>query len=304
MTSNRYATPEAFERALSTRLLTLSRTQTIDYQRLRREVVYDRFLARLQAAAPGRWLLKGGVALDLRFARGEARRTKDVDLETRIASTLEEATEMLAGAVNADLGDFLVFAITRKPTTNIFEGIPAYRFGIEVRINKRIFETFSCDIGVANENIGEPERVKGRSLLGFAGIESVEVLAVPLNRHIADKLHAYVRIHNGVASSRAKDLVDLALVTSYRAVASAGDLRAALRYVFEGHNAPLPGVFPEPPKNWEKSYPIAADGIAVSGDMFQAYTLVAGLLDPVLANDVDPLYHWNPERQYWEAPGP
>ncbi len=84
--------------------------------RLPREVAYDRFLARLQAAAPGEWLLKGGVALDLRFARGEARRTKDVDLETRLPATLQDATLLLNKAMSTALDDFFVFGLTSVPT--------------------------------------------------------------------------------------------------------------------------------------------------------------------------------------------
>jgi Nucleotidyl transferase AbiEii toxin, Type IV TA system len=283
------------------RLLTLARETGINYGRLRREVAYDRFLARLQIAAPGEWLLKGGVALDLRFARGEARRTKDVDLETRLPATLQEATLLLNKATGTTLDDFFVFSLTSVPTGTIIDGVPAYRYGIAAHLDGRMYEGFTCDVGAADENIGEPELVKGRDLLEFAGITSAEVLAVPLNRHMADKLHAYVRLHNGIVSSRAKDLVDLALVTSYRPVASAGDLRAAIERVFTLHGVAVPDVFPPPPKNWAQSYPIAAEGIAVPGDTLEAHALVAALLNPVLSNRVEANRKWNPQSQRWEA---
>lgn len=291
----------AFERALSTRLLALARDTGMTHGQLRREVAYDRFLARLQAAAPGQWLLKGGVALDLRFARREARRTKDVDIEMRFPATLQDATLLLKETVATTLDDFFVFTLASVPTRTIIEDALAYRFGIVAHLDGRMYEGFTCDVGVADENIGEPELVKGRDLLSFAGIASAEVPAVPLNRHIADKLHAYVRLHNGMASSRAKDLVDLALVTSWRTVASAGDLRAAITRVFAAHNIAIPAVFPPPPPNWTQSYPIAAEGIAVPGDTLKAHALVAALLDPVLANRVDDYWHWNPVSQCWEV---
>ena len=296
-----YANAAAFERALSTRLLALARKTGMNYGRLRREVAYDRFLARLQAAAPGEWLLKGGVALDLRFAQGEARRTRDVDLETRLPATLQDATLLLNKAISTALNDFFDFGLTSVPTGTIIEGFPAYRFWIAAHLDGRMYEGFTCDVGVADENVGEPELVKGRDLLEFAGITSVEVPAVPLNRHIADKLHAYVRLHNGIVSSRAKDLVDLALVTSYRRVASAVDLRAAITRVFAVHEVPVPDVFPQPPPNWAQSFPVAAEGIAVPGDTLEAHALVAALLDPILANRVDEHCHWNPQAQRWEA---
>jgi len=37
--------------------------------RERKRVAFDRLLARLIAVAPGRWILKGGFALDLRLIR-------------------------------------------------------------------------------------------------------------------------------------------------------------------------------------------------------------------------------------------
>ncbi len=112
---------------------------------------------------------------------------------------------------------------------------------------------------------------------------------MPLPRHIGDKVHAYVRIHpNGRVSSRAKDLVDLAL---------------ALEHVFANRNEALPSSFPPPPAHWERSYPAIAEGIAVPGDYMDAHKIVATMLDPVLRNTVDPDYRWDPVHQRWVSPG-
>lgn len=56
-----------------------SKATGLSLVRLRKQVVFGRFLTRLQVAAPDRWILKGGFALDLRLG-GHARPTKDVDL--------------------------------------------------------------------------------------------------------------------------------------------------------------------------------------------------------------------------------
>ncbi len=48
--------------------------------RLRKMVVRDRLLARLLHAAPDRWIVKGGVALDLRLGV-LAKSTKDLDVD-------------------------------------------------------------------------------------------------------------------------------------------------------------------------------------------------------------------------------
>lgn len=73
-----YATAGAFRRALEERLKGIFQVEHVDINRLRRQVSFDRLLARLfwEDAAP--WVLKGGYALELRFK--SARSTIDIDL--------------------------------------------------------------------------------------------------------------------------------------------------------------------------------------------------------------------------------
>ena len=73
-----YATAGAFRRALEERLKRASLTDQIDLNRLRRQVSFDRLLARLFREEPAPWVLKGGYALELRFKA--ARSTVDIDL--------------------------------------------------------------------------------------------------------------------------------------------------------------------------------------------------------------------------------
>lgn len=75
----RYATATAFRAALETRLKAQARDTGFPLVRLRKAVVFERLLARLLVAAPERWVLKGGLALEFRFGR-HARTTKDMDL--------------------------------------------------------------------------------------------------------------------------------------------------------------------------------------------------------------------------------
>ncbi len=60
----RYASAGAFRRALEMRLATHARDSGRSVVRLRKEVAFDRLLARLSAVAPERWVLKGAPALD------------------------------------------------------------------------------------------------------------------------------------------------------------------------------------------------------------------------------------------------
>ncbi|MGH3499323.1 MAG: nucleotidyl transferase AbiEii/AbiGii toxin family protein [Nocardioidaceae bacterium] len=74
----RYTDARAFRQALEQRLKTLAAGDGARLSRERKRVVFDRLFARLAATAPDRWLLKGGVALDLRLP-DRARATRDVD---------------------------------------------------------------------------------------------------------------------------------------------------------------------------------------------------------------------------------
>ena len=87
MEPKKYATAAAFRRALEDRLQDIAGKESVDLQRLRRQVAFDRLLARLfqpgQPLAPP-WVLKGGYAMELRIKT--ARATKDIDLTMRSAS--------------------------------------------------------------------------------------------------------------------------------------------------------------------------------------------------------------------------
>ena len=66
MEPKRYATAAAFRRALEDRLQDIAGKEGVDLQRLRRQVAFDRLLARLfQVGQPHAlpWVLKGGYAM-------------------------------------------------------------------------------------------------------------------------------------------------------------------------------------------------------------------------------------------------
>jgi hypothetical protein len=73
-----YKTQGALRKALEERLKQKSKLENVDINRLRRQLAFDRLLARLfhDEAAP--WALKGGYALELLFKA--ARSTVDIDL--------------------------------------------------------------------------------------------------------------------------------------------------------------------------------------------------------------------------------
>lgn len=110
-----YASAEAFRRALETRLNKIAEAELIQINRLRRQVAFDRLLARLFRTDPAPWALKGGYALELRFKT--ARTTVDIDLTVQIiaAATETEANqivrEMLQEAAQYSQGDWFEYTI-------------------------------------------------------------------------------------------------------------------------------------------------------------------------------------------------
>src|SRR5258707_1763252 len=111
-----YSTSGAFRRALEERLKRTSLSDQVDLNRLRRQVSFDRLLARLFREEPAPWVLKGGYALELRFKA--ARSTVDIDLTLhRVAATSsgvdtnQVVREMLQDVADVPLGDWFEYLI-------------------------------------------------------------------------------------------------------------------------------------------------------------------------------------------------
>ena len=76
---NRYQSDEDFRRALEARLRQRAEKEEEPINRLRKRLVFERCMVRLQKDRNSPWVLKGGFALELRL-RNAARMTKDLDL--------------------------------------------------------------------------------------------------------------------------------------------------------------------------------------------------------------------------------
>ncbi len=77
-----YGTPQALRAAIEARIRNESAATGVSPDRLRRRVVLQRIVTRLQRAEPGCWVLKGGMAMEVRL-QDAARLTKDLDLGLR-----------------------------------------------------------------------------------------------------------------------------------------------------------------------------------------------------------------------------
>src|ERR1019366_236510 len=110
--AKKYASAEALRRALEDRLRQTASAENIDLARLRRQVAFDRLLARLFHSEKAPWALKGGYAMELQLR--VARTTVDIDwtlpaglnLPAEDAPANAAVREMLQEAAGLDLGDW------------------------------------------------------------------------------------------------------------------------------------------------------------------------------------------------------
>jgi predicted nucleotidyltransferase component of viral defense system len=295
----KYATAAAFRAALDQRLPTVAREGDVSLPRLRRLVVFERLLARLLVVAPDRWVLKGGFALDLRLG-DRARTTKDMDLARQDDEAAATADLLAAQAV--DLGDYFVFAIERTGKLDALLEGAAVRYRVTAELAGRRFDGALLDVGFGDPPVPAPDYLPGPNLLGFAGFDPIAVPALPLEQHVAEKIHAYTRPYSGQRqSSRVKDLIDLVLIRSAAAF-EAGRLRQAINTTFatRATHSP-PTALPPPPQGWRQEYRTLANDVGLDTDVSSGHRLAAAFLDPVLGEDASDAVRWDPESGRWRT---
>lgn len=293
----KYATGAAFRTALEQRLLAIARQRGVPLVRLRKLVAFERLLARLMAVAPDRWVLKGAMAFHFRLA-ARFRTTKDMDLGRW--DDERAATDDLVAAQQVDLGDHFRFAVVRTDRLDqLLEGA-AVRYHVSAYLAGRRFEELTLDVGFGDPLTLEPERLRGPDLLSFAEIEPTEVPTLPLEPHVAEKVHAYTRSYaGGHSSTRTKDLIDLVLIPSLFSF-QAGRLRTALRTTFDARAThPLPAVLPPPPLGWATAYRKLAAEVGMDPEVSIGHQRAAAFLDPILSGVVSDAAQWDPVRRTW-----
>jgi predicted nucleotidyltransferase component of viral defense system len=271
----KYDSASAFRMALEERLRTESLTTGVTLSRLRKTVAFDRLLARLLEGEPEAWVLKGGLALQLRL-QDRARTTKDIDLHTREQAAA--ALDLLISSALIDLGDYFRFEVARPTIT----GAPL-RCTVRSTLAGRAFESFHIDLGCDEERVGSVARLRVTSLLEFADIPAVEFPCLPLEQHLAEKVHALVRSRGERDNSRVKDLVDIVLIAETSHVDPA-ELSAALVATFAADPSfGIPLGLPEPPHAWGPQYRALAKDLGLRAAALDDGIAVARvLIDPAL----------------------
>jgi len=253
---NRYSSPVAFRTALDTRLKQDADSRGIDVQWLRRRVAFERILARLVVSMPGRWVLKGGMALEIRLGE-RARATKDLDLALRGAELdAESARDELVTGLRADVdGDGFIFRLDDAvPLATDDAGRPGWRFPIDILLAAKLFARVRVDVVARAVEMAPTEHLRLPGL-DFARIPEHEVEVIDRAQHFAEKLHAFTRTYaGGRPSSRVKDLPDLNLLIEDGLRPSAELLDTCERLFRERATHPVPESLPDPPADWDRVY--------------------------------------------------
>ena len=289
-----YSTAAAFRRALEDRLQDIAGKESVDLQRLRRQVAFDRLLARLFNAAQPRplpWVLKGGYAMELRIKA--ARTTKDIDLTMRSVFSSSEkqddkknlaVLEKLQEAAAFSGDDFFVYTIG-EPISDL-DAAPygGARFPVEARVDGRVFVGFHLDVGIGDAVMEPLEVIEGRDWLGFAGIASPSLYMIPREQQFAEKLHAYTLPRHGAANTRVRDLVDMVLLIQSGTLTH-DKVAEAIRVTFERRRThALPNSLPVPPIEWQKPYEALARECGLSGPVEDAFAVIQMFVESILGS--------------------
>lgn len=272
----RYRTPADFRSALEQRLANQAAESGMRVDRLRRLAVFERILARLTVADPGMWILKGGVALEMRWP-AHARTTNDLDLATRLQPVDGAALhEHFIDALSSDPDDdgFTFVVAPPKPLQTDEAGRPGWRFSIQSRLAGREFATVSVDVVHRMDEIVETDRVSAPNSFAFAEIPSRQVETVSPAQHFAEKLHALTRDY-GRENSRVRDLVDLVLIIEWADLAPAAALTAADGVFRARATHEVPSSIPDLPPTWANPYVRLAKDVDIKAkSIAEAMTLL------------------------------
>ena len=211
--------------------------------------------------------------------------------------------ERLQSLGQLDLGDYLSFEIqpSRDSPDVTGDGViyGGKRFRVEGKLAGKVYGgPFGLDIVFGGPVLGEPTQIRGEDYLGFADIPPPVLPLLPIETHIAEKLHAYT-LPRTSPNSRVRDLPDIALLATApdplngRRIAEAIDLTFRARATHQP-----PAALPEPPSRWLTEYAALAAEQRLPWKTLEAVLAAArGFLEPVLRGE--DCSAWDRARWCW-----
>lgn len=263
-----------------------------------RGVAFDRLLARIVAAVPGRWSLSGDRALTLRFPE-RPRKDWNLDIEWPHDSyeDLDDVPSLITGH---EAGDFFEFEVERRGGGST----PRHswqRFDAEASLAGRHFSTISLTLNLDHGPL-PTEPLLGEDILSFAGIPCVTVATVLLEIQAAEMLVSHVsECERGLDAANLDRVRDLALIAAQSGL-DADILRTVLFLVFADENSTPPERMPNPFEGWCESMRQMAAKAGQPNDFLPGYDGIVALFDPLLSGEVEG-GTWDAARRSWEEPG-
>ena len=170
---------------------------------------FHRLLCRVFADGNESFVLKGGHGVLARTL--DARATRDIDLLST-SDNLEGALADLRRLAQRDLGDFIFFEYEGAEPIKADD---EYRSGLSVRfapvMGVKRMQPISIDLVVDEVPLEGAEPISPADRIDVKDLVTCDYLVYPVGAALADKLCALSERHNGRASSRVKDLVDIVI---------------------------------------------------------------------------------------------
>jgi predicted nucleotidyltransferase component of viral defense system len=217
--------PRPVERLEKT-LARVAKEQGLAQERLRRWVSFLALCGVLERAVGDgileNYSLKGGVALELRFADG-ARATKDIDIG--VPGERHQRLQTFQEAVALGFDEF-TFQVKGKPLN--MDKVDAVRLELAIRYRSRAWQTIEVDLGSQGTDrvdLVEPV-IPGLTAMGLRVPSPIRCLN--LTEQVAQKLHACTGPYS---QGRARDILDILLIELLGKV-SRTEVRVAAEAVF------------------------------------------------------------------------
>lgn len=173
-----------------------------------------------------RFLVKGGVALELRLGR-RARATDDIDVVA-----ICEDRDLVAALDIALREPVHDFTFTRRAAVRPMPG-GAVRVEVQVSYRSQRWATVQVDVTAPDGEGAEVDRVPAIPLHAFGLVGPEEIACLSLRHHVAQKFHGMTkRLPDGVPNDRFRDAVDLVLLKGMLAPAELPRVREACEETF------------------------------------------------------------------------
>lgn len=222
------------EQSLKDRLHLLSKEKELPFNACWKQLILERFLARLyRSNYANKLIFKGGFLLAYIINMG--RETIDLDfLLTKIKAEVKNLESICKEIVQVSYRDGFIFAFASIPP---HMGYPGYRITLNVSFGK-MKDKIHIDIGIGDAV--DPENLeinllqcKNKPLFE----ESISLLVYPIESIFAEKLETV--LSKGGTNSRMKDYHDLFLIAKNKKITNSKKLYNALASTFKNRGTTL-----------------------------------------------------------------